>query len=99
MKALPSACSRSKHRAATAGRPWTLSIAVPGSVIDNTQNMELATFVAGQIARAAAIFNVDEVRPRPLSWARAAACTDGYMSWAVNDTTDDLVSQIDLRSI
>jgi hypothetical protein len=43
------------------GRNWTLSIAVPGSIIDNTQNAEFATFVAGQIARAAAIFNVDEV--------------------------------------
>ena len=38
-----------------------MSIAVPGSIIDNTQNLEFATFVAGQIARTAAIFNVDEV--------------------------------------
>lgn len=44
-----------------AGREWTVSIAVPGSVIDNTQNAEFANFVAGQIARAAAIFNIDEV--------------------------------------
>ena len=43
-------------------RQWTLSIAVPGSVIDNTQTFEQATATAGQIARAAAIFNVDEVR-------------------------------------
>lgn len=43
------------------GRPYTVSIAVPGSVIDNTQTMELATAVAGQIARTAAIFNIDEV--------------------------------------
>ena len=34
---------------------------MPGSIIDNTQNLEFATFVAGQIARTAAIFNVDEV--------------------------------------
>ena len=34
---------------------------MPGSVIDNTQNVEFATYVAGQIARAAAIFNIDEV--------------------------------------
>ncbi len=45
----------------TSGRHYTLSMAVPGSIIDNTQNLELATFVAGQIARTAAIFNVDEV--------------------------------------
>ena len=46
------------------GRAWTVSIAVPGSIIDNTQNLEFATFVAGQIARTAAIFNVDEVQSR-----------------------------------
>eukprot|EP00884_Botryococcus_braunii_P002841 jgi/Botrbrau1/12558/Bobra.0169s0094.2 len=44
-----------------AGRGYTVSFAVPGSVIDNTQTLEAATLVAGQIARAAAIFNVDEV--------------------------------------
>lgn len=43
------------------GRRCTVSLAVPGSVIDNTQNKQLATFVAGQIARAAAIFCVDEL--------------------------------------
>ncbi|GAB2210268.1 hypothetical protein Droror1_Dr00015531 [Drosera rotundifolia] len=39
----------------------TVSIAVPGSVIDNAQSLELATRLAGQIARAATIFRVDEV--------------------------------------
>ncbi len=53
---------------AAAGRPWTVSIAVPGSVIDNTQNVEFATYVAGQIARAAAIFNIDEVRVRDVKF-------------------------------
>jgi predicted SPOUT superfamily RNA methylase MTH1 len=47
--------------ATAAGRAYTVSIAVPGSVIDNTQTMELATAVAGQIARTAAIFKIDEV--------------------------------------
>lgn len=45
----------------TAGRPYTVSMAVPGSVIDNTQTMELATAAAGQIARTAAIFKIDEI--------------------------------------
>ena len=31
------------------------------SCIENAQNLELATLLAGQISRAAAIFNVDEV--------------------------------------
>lgn len=39
----------------------TLSIAVPSSVIENAQTAELATCLSGQIARTAAIFNVDEV--------------------------------------
>ncbi|PSC74008.1 methyltransferase C9orf114-like protein isoform X2 [Micractinium conductrix] len=47
--------------AAPAGRTYTLSIAVAASCIENAQNLELATLLAGQIARAAAIFNVDEV--------------------------------------
>ncbi len=44
-----------------AGLPYTVSLAVPGSVIENTQTLELATAVAGLIARTAAIFCVDEV--------------------------------------
>ncbi|KAL8139574.1 hypothetical protein V2J09_005595, partial [Rumex salicifolius] len=39
----------------------TVSIAIAGSIIDNTQSLELATRLAGQIARAATIFRVDEV--------------------------------------
>lgn len=41
--------------------PSTLSIAVPGSILDNAQSTELRTYLAGQIARAACIFKVDEV--------------------------------------
>ena len=39
----------------------TLSIAVPGSVVANCQTRELKTAVVGQIARAAAIYHVDEI--------------------------------------
>ncbi|XP_020254388.1 putative methyltransferase C9orf114 homolog isoform X2 [Asparagus officinalis] len=39
----------------------TVSIAVAGSIIDNAQSPELATRLAGQIARAATIFRIDEV--------------------------------------
>ncbi|CAH9091497.1 unnamed protein product [Cuscuta europaea] len=39
----------------------TVSIALPGSIIDNAQSLELATRLAGQIARAATIFQIDEV--------------------------------------
>lgn len=41
--------------------PSTLSIAVPGSILDNAQSVELRTYLAGQIARAACVFKVDEV--------------------------------------
>jgi len=43
------------------GRDYTVSIAVPGSVLDNAQSPELRTYLAGQVARAAAVFAVDEV--------------------------------------
>ncbi|KAG6509360.1 hypothetical protein ZIOFF_027346 [Zingiber officinale] len=39
----------------------TVSIAVAGSIIDNAQSLELATLLAGQVARAATIFRIDEV--------------------------------------
>lgn len=39
----------------------TVSIAVPGSIIDNAQSLELATRLAGQVARAATIFRIDEI--------------------------------------
>lgn len=39
----------------------TLSIAVPGSILDNAQSPELRTYLAGQIARAACVFKIDEV--------------------------------------
>ncbi|KAJ1645184.1 hypothetical protein IWQ61_010341, partial [Dispira simplex] len=43
------------------GRRYTVSIALPGSIVDNAQSAELRTYLAGQIARAAAVFNVDEI--------------------------------------
>ena len=42
-------------------RRWTLSIAVPGSVVSNCQTRELRTQLVGQIARAAAVYQVDEI--------------------------------------
>jgi len=38
-----------------------VSLALPGSILDNAQSPELRTYLAGQIARALAVFNVDEV--------------------------------------
>ncbi|GME31894.1 hypothetical protein GTA08_BOTSDO02246 [Neofusicoccum parvum] len=45
----------------TKGRSYTLSIALPGSVIANAQSHDLKTAMAGAIARAAAVFTVDEI--------------------------------------
>lgn len=39
----------------------TVSFAIPGSILDNAQTSELRTVLAGQIARAACIYNVDEI--------------------------------------
>ena len=38
-----------------------MSIALPGSIVDNAQSVELKTYLAGQIARAAVVFRVDEI--------------------------------------
>ncbi|XP_005992155.1 putative methyltransferase C9orf114 homolog isoform X2 [Latimeria chalumnae] len=43
------------------GRLYTVSVALPGSVLDNAQSPELRTYLAGQIARACAVFCVDEI--------------------------------------
>ena len=43
------------------GRPWTVTVALPGSVVDNAQTHELRSTLVGQVARACAIFNVDEI--------------------------------------
>lgn len=43
------------------GRNYTVSIALPGSILDNAQSPELKTYLAGQIARAAAVFNINEI--------------------------------------
>ncbi|XP_043914057.1 putative methyltransferase C9orf114 homolog [Protopterus annectens] len=43
------------------GRLYTVSLALPGSVLDNAQSPELRTYLAGQIARACCIFCIDEI--------------------------------------
>ncbi|KAG7238590.1 hypothetical protein INR49_030664 [Caranx melampygus] len=43
------------------GRGYTVSVALPGSVLDNAQSTELRTYLAGQIARACVVFCVDEI--------------------------------------
>ncbi|KAG0623298.1 hypothetical protein M758_3G163900 [Ceratodon purpureus] len=46
--------------ASSSGR-FTISMAVAGSIVDNAQSQALASRLAGQIARAAAIFRIDEI--------------------------------------
>lgn len=43
------------------GRNFTLSVAIPGSIVLNAQSPELQSRLAAHIARACAIFNVDEI--------------------------------------
>jgi hypothetical protein len=43
------------------GRSYTLSIALPASILRNAQSNELRTYLAGQIGRAACVFNIDEI--------------------------------------
>ena len=51
----------SEAPAARAGRQWTVTVALPGSIVDNAQTHELRSQLVGQVARACAIFNVDEI--------------------------------------
>ncbi|XP_049795400.1 putative methyltransferase C9orf114 isoform X1 [Schistocerca nitens] len=39
----------------------TVSIAVPGTILENAQSQELRTYLAGQIARASCIYRIDEI--------------------------------------
>ncbi|VDK67908.1 unnamed protein product [Litomosoides sigmodontis] len=43
------------------GKLPMLSIALPGSILNNAQSPELRTYLAGQIARSAAVFCIDEI--------------------------------------
>eukprot|EP01134_Creolimax_fragrantissima_P000732 CFRG0732T1 len=43
------------------GRKYTVSVALPGSIMANAQSPELKTYLAGQIARALTVFEIDEV--------------------------------------
>jgi len=43
------------------GRTYTLTIALPGSIIANAKSHDAKTYLAGNIARALAVFCVDEV--------------------------------------
>lgn len=45
----------------TQGRQYTVSVALPGSIVNNAQTWELKTALVGQIARACAIFSVNEI--------------------------------------
>lgn len=53
--------SRAEGETKEKGRDFTVSIALPGSFVDNAQSRELRTYLVGQIARAATVFCVDEV--------------------------------------
>ncbi|EPE25110.1 alpha/beta knot [Glarea lozoyensis ATCC 20868] len=45
----------------TQGREWTVTVALPGSIVKNAQSIERQTSLAGHIARALSVFCVDEV--------------------------------------
>ena len=49
------------RRTTSGGRKFTVSVAIPGSIVLNAQSPELQSRLAAHIARACAIFNVDEI--------------------------------------
>ncbi|XAR57221.1 hypothetical protein NMG60_11025282 [Bertholletia excelsa] len=64
----------------------TVSVAVPGSIIDNAQSLELATRLASQIARAATIFRIDEV---VVFDNKSFSVNDSSATTTINYTSDD----------
>jgi methyltransferase len=42
-------------------RSYTISVAIPGSIIKNAQTQELRTHLVGQIARTIALYEIDEI--------------------------------------
>lgn len=64
----------------SSGRDFTISIALPGSIMDNAQSPELRTYLAGQIARALVIFQADEVVIFDESAASTSDSTEGEFS-------------------
>lgn len=42
-------------------RHWTLTMAIPGEILNNAKTPEFKTYLVGQIARAAALYHVDEI--------------------------------------
>lgn len=52
---------QSSNNPAQQGRKSTITIALPCSIIDNAQSMELKFYVATLIARSASLFQVDEI--------------------------------------
>ena len=63
MLSAPLSLCRAAGSTGTSSSPQhrTVAIAVSAAAIDNAQSPELATAMAGQIARTAAVFNVDEI--------------------------------------
>lgn len=62
-KAGTTVCTQSNNESKTkkVRQLATVTIAVPGSILDNAQSPEFRTYLAGQIARAACIYKIDEV--------------------------------------
>lgn len=72
------------------GRKFTVSIALPGSIVGNAQSKELRTYVAGQIARAAATFNVDEIVVFSESGKQVSSGISGNFEGATRSTDPDV---------
>ena len=61
LKSKKSRNEENNSKAPVVGRSWTLSVAIPGSILDNAQSIQLRSYLAGQIGRALAVYNVDEI--------------------------------------
>ncbi|KAK9708128.1 hypothetical protein K7432_009802 [Basidiobolus ranarum] len=76
------------------GRKYTVSVAVPGSVVEAGQTAELKTYLVSQLGRAFALFNIDEVIVYNDSHKRVQDTTEGVFEGANKDDPNVFLARV-----
>uniref|UniRef100_A0A914HDF8 Uncharacterized protein n=1 Tax=Globodera rostochiensis TaxID=31243 RepID=A0A914HDF8_GLORO len=71
---------------------YSLTVALPGTILDNVQTVELKTYLSGELARTLAIFCVEEVVVFDETAAMSQKDVDAYRDWTGGS------EQLDARS-
>ncbi|ORX87540.1 DUF171-domain-containing protein [Basidiobolus meristosporus CBS 931.73] len=76
------------------GRKYTVSVAVPGSVVESGQTAELKTYLVSQLGRAFALFNIDEVIVYNDSHKKVQDTTEGVFEGANKDDPNVFLARV-----